>query len=78
MTENEERIAGLARAINHQLNVLADAEARKVKNIWITEDGRIMEIQNHMLIDNVVEDDKRVLDDLLRHLDEAIKERDGI
>lgn len=78
MTEIEERIAGIARAVNHQLNVLADAEARKVKNIWITEDGRIMEIQNHMLIDNVVEDDKRVLDDLLRHLDEAIKERDGI
>lgn len=77
MTENEERIAGLARAINHQLNILAEAEARKIKNIWITEGGQIREIQDHLLINNSVEDDKRVLEDLLRQLDQALKERDA-
>lgn len=77
MTENEERIAGLARAINHQLNILADAEARKIKNIWITEGGQIREIQDHLLINNSVEDDKRVLEDLLQQLDQALKERDA-
>lgn len=78
MTEIEKRIAMMAGSVNRELDRLADAELRKMKNIWITEDGRIIEIRNHMELDNLVEDEKRKLDDLLRQLDSLIKERDGV
>lgn len=78
MTEIEKRIAMMAGSVNRELDRLADAELRKMKNIWITEDGRIIEIRNHMELDNLVEDEKKKLDDLLRQLDSLIKERDGV
>lgn len=44
----------------------------------ITEDGRIYEIENHMVLKQSIQDKKNVLDDMLRMLDNLIKERDGI
>lgn len=76
MTETEKKITNLARKINRQINKLAIFQFRREKNIWITEDGRILEIRNHADVDNAVEDSKRVLDDMLRQLDELVKERD--
>lgn len=74
----EEKIANMARAINRQTDVLARAKARMTKNVWITEDGRIVEIENHMLLQNRVEDAEKILKDMLRHLDQLLKERDGV
>lgn len=78
MSDIEIRIANTARAINRQIGDLAYAEARLTKNIMITEDGRIYEIENHMVLKQSIQDKKNVLDDMLRMLDNLIKERDGI
>lgn len=76
MTINEQ-IAMLARAINSRTANLAHDKARQIMNVWICEDGEIKEIEDAMYLSNKVEDDKRVLDDLLRTLDKLIGERDG-
>ena len=78
MTEIEEKIANMARAINRQIGDLAYAEARLTKNVMITEDGKIYEIENHMVLKQSIQDKKNVLDDMLRMLDGLIKERDGV
>ena len=74
----DEDIANAARAVNRQIDVLACAEMRKTLNVWITEDGRILEIRNHLELANAIDDAKKVLEDMLRHLDGLLKERDGI
>lgn len=76
MTINEQ-IAMLARAINSRTANLAHDKARQIMNVWICEDGEIKEIEDAMYLSNKVEDDERVLDDLLRTLDKLIGERDG-
>ena len=76
MTEIEERIANTARAINRQIDTLARAISRQTKNVWIDEDGKIVEIENHMELQNRVDDAKRILNDMLRNLDQLLKERD--
>ena len=76
MTEIEERIANTARAINRQIDTLAHAKSRQTKNVWIDEDGKIVEIENHMELQNRVDDAKRILNDMLRNLDQLLKERD--
>jgi len=73
----DERIAALARAINRQTADLARDKARQIQNIWICEDGEIKEIENPAYLSNKVEDDERVLSDLLRTLDKLTGERDG-
>lgn len=73
----DERIAALARAINSRTANLAHDKARQIMNIWICEDGEIKEIENPAYLSNKVEDDERVLSDLLRTLDKLIGERDG-
>lgn len=73
----DERIAALARAINRQTADLARDKARQIQNIWICEDGEIKEIENPAYLSNKVEDDEKVLSDLLRTLDKLIGERDG-
>lgn len=78
MTEIEERIANTARAINRQIDTLARAISRQTKNVWIDEDGKIVEIENHMELQNRVDDAKRILNDMLRNLDQLLKERDGV
>lgn len=78
MTEIEERIANAARAINRQIDTLARAKSRQTKNVWIDEDGKIVEIENHMELQNRVDDAKRILNDMLRNLDQLLKERDGV
>lgn len=78
MTEIEERIANTARAINRQIDTLARAKSRQTKNVWIDEDGKIVEIENHMELQNRVDDAKRILNDMLRNLDQLLKERDGV
>lgn len=78
MTEIEERIANIARAINRQVDTLARARARQTKNVWIDEDGKIVEIENHMELQNRVDDAMKILNDMLRNLDQLLKERDGV
>lgn len=76
MTEIEKRIAIVAGMMNRELDMLADAEVMKMKNIIITEDGRTLEIVSQKVLDNLVEDEKKKLDDLKWQLDSLIKERD--
>ena len=76
MTINEQ-IAMLARAINSKTANLAHDKARQIMNVWICENGKIKEIEDAKYLSNKVEDDERVLDDLLRTLDKLIGERDG-
>ena len=78
MNEVDRKIARAARAINTQINLLAKVEAMKIKNVWITEDGEVLEIRNHADLVNAVDDNKKKLDDMLRTLDELLKERDGV
>lgn len=78
MGEIESKIALTARAVNKQIDKLALSEMKLKRNVLITEDGRIYEINNHMELRQTVDDDKHVLDDLLRYLDKLLKERDGI
>ena len=78
MQEIDKKIAHAARAINKQIEVLAESEAKKIKNVWITEDGRVLEILNHMELKNAADDNKKKLDDMLRALDSLLKERDGV
>lgn len=74
---NEQQIAKTARAINIQINELAKAQMRRTKNIWIAEDGHIIEILNHGELENAVADAQKRLDDLLWQLDKLIKEQDN-
>lgn len=74
----DEQIAATARAINRQIEDLADARARVTRNIMILEDGRVYEIENHLFLEQVVKDKENVLSDMLMRLDSLIKERDGI
>ena len=76
--EIEEQIAAMSRKINKQIKQLGMLRKRQAENIWITEDGRIKEIFNHMDLDNMADDNKKRLDDMLRQLDELLKERDGV
>ena len=76
MTINEQ-IAMLARAINSRTANLAHDKARQIMNVWICEDGEIKEIEDPAYLSNKVEDDERVLSDLLRTLDKLMGERDG-
>lgn len=78
MTETEKRIASQARAINFQISELAYAKSRLIKNIMVTEDGRICQIENHMHLQQAVDDKENVLRDMLRVLDQELKERDGV
>lgn len=78
MSDIEIRIANTARAINRQIDTLARAISRQTKNVWIDEDGKIVEIENHMELQNRVDDAKRILNDMLRNLDQLLKERDGV
>lgn len=78
MGEIESKIANTARAVNRQIDKLAVSEMKLKRNVLITEDGKICEITNHMKLRQTVDDDKHVLDDLLRNLDMLLKERDGI
>lgn len=78
MNELEANIAVTAKAINRQIEDLASDRKRLTLNVMILEDGRIHEIENHMHLQQKVEDDENILKDMLRHLDELIKERDGI
>lgn len=75
--EIKERIAAMASAINHQTSRLATDTARQIRNVWICEDGEIMEIEDSVLLNAKVEDDKKKLDDMLRIIDELMRERDG-
>ena len=74
MTETE--IASIARKINRQINKLALFRFKKERNVWITEDGKILEIRSHAELDNAIRDSEKILDDMLRQLDELVKERD--
>lgn len=74
----EEEIANTARAINRQIENLGDSRKRLTLNIMVLPDGKIHQIENHMHLQQKVEDDEHILEDMLRHLDEMIKERDGI
>lgn len=78
MTETEKKIASIARKINRQINKLALFRFKKERNVWITEDGKILEIRSHTELDNAIRDSEKILDDMLRQLDELVKERDGI
>lgn len=71
-------IANTARAINRQIEDLAEARKRIVLNIVVLDDGKIHQIEDHAYLEQLVEDRENVLKDMLRHLDELIKERDGI
>ena len=73
-----ERIAALARRINRQTAYLAHDKARQIQNIWICEDGEIKEIEDPVYLSNKVEDDVKVLSDLLRTLDKLTGERDEL
>lgn len=72
------KIANTARAINRQIEDLASTRARLTRNIMILESGEVYEIENHLLLENRVQDQEKVLKDMLRHLDDLIKERDGL
>lgn len=74
----DQRIASMARAINRQTADLARDTARQIKNVWICEDGKVSVIEDPMMLRNKVNDDQKVLSDMLRQLDELLKERDGI
>ncbi len=76
--EIDERIAALARRINRQTADLAHDKARQIQNIWICEDGEIKEIEDPVYLSNKVEDDVKVLSDLLRTLDNLTGERDEL
>lgn len=73
----ETKIANLARKINRQINKLALFRFKKERNVWITEDGKILEIRSHAELDNAIRDSEKILDDMLRQLDELVKERDN-
>ena len=62
-------IAELARAINHQTEILARDTARQIRNVWICEDGSIKTIEDPIMLRARVMDDEKKLSDLLRQLD---------
>ena len=76
--EITKKIADTAMAINRQIESLADARARITRNIMVLDDGRIHEIEPHLFLQQVLDDREHVLSDMLRQLDNLIKERDGI
>ena len=74
----ERNIANTARAINRQIEDLAEARKKLTMNVIILDDGRVHQIRDHRYLEAVVSDKENVLKDMLRYLDEQIKERDGI
>ena len=78
MAEIEQQIANMASAINRQIGDIAYAEARLTKNIMVTEDGRIYEIENHLTLKQNLQDKNHVLNDMLKRLDRLLMERDGV
>ena len=74
----EKEISATARAINNQIEEVANAWSRRIKNVVILENGDIYQIEDASFLEQLVDDRKNVLDDMLRHLDKLIKERDGV
>lgn len=74
----DREIANTSRAINNQIEELANAWSRRIKNVVILENGSVYQIEDSSFLKQLIDDKKNVLDDMLRHLDKLIKERDGI
>ncbi len=74
----EEKIAATACAINRQVSDYGDMVKRREKNIWVDGDGRIVTVEDPMELQKKVEKSKKILDDMMRHLTELLKERDGV
>ena len=74
----DREISATAHAINNQIEEVANAWSRRIKNVVILENGDIYQIEDASFLEQLVDDRKNVLDDMLRHLDKLIKERDGV
>ena len=74
----DREIANTSRAINNQIEELANAWSRRIKNVVILENGSVYQIEDSSFLKQLIDDKKNVLDDMLRHLDKLIKERDGV
>ena len=74
----DREIANTSRAINNQIEELANAWSRRIKNVVILENGSVYQIEDSSFLKQLIDDKKNVPDDMLRHLDKLIKERDGV
>lgn len=74
----EDEVRETARAINRQMRELADMRKRRTLNVYVTDDGRIAEIESSIDLKAKEDDEQRILTDMLRYLDMKLKERDGI
>lgn len=74
----EERITITATKINNQIQELAEDRKCLALNVMILPDGRVYQVENYRYLQMKVEDDETKMRDMLRHLDELIKERDGV
>ena len=78
MENLEDRIASVAQRANDLTAELAKDVARQIRNVWICGDGAVELIEDARYLKAKVQDDKKKLRDILRTLDELVKERDGI
>ena len=74
----DKEIADTSRAINNQIEELAKAWSRRIKNVVILENGSVYQIEDASFLKQLIDDKENVLDDMLRRLDKLIKERDGV
>ena len=74
----DREIANTSRAINNQIEELANAWSRRIKNVVILENGSVYQIEDASFLKQLIDDKENVLDDMLRRLDKLIKERDGV
>ena len=73
----DKRITQLAWAINRQTSDLARITARRINNVFISDEGEVTTIESPEMLKAKEDDNKKILDDMLRALDVLIKERDG-
>ena len=75
--EIDKRICALAMAINRQTRDLADITSRRIRNVWVNDSGKVITVESAEMLKAKEDDDKKILDDMLRALEVLIKERDG-
>lgn len=67
-----------AKKVNELLDKYARLKAHQIINIYITEDGRYIEIMPHEKIEADIEETEKELKDALKELETALNEKGKI
>ena len=74
----DQRIASLAMKLNRLIDKHAQLEARKIKNVWVTECGNVIQIVDPDVFERQIETVKKDIDKALKDIDKELDDETTI